>query len=67
MVKIGARAGELPEVGSALVDSVEDQRNAVGDLAGSSSLSPAASPVSFWAPPSWCWSVLFHVRPPVRR
>jgi len=30
-----ARAEELPEVGSILVDSVEDQRNGVGDLAGS--------------------------------
>jgi hypothetical protein len=30
-----ARAEELPEVDSVLVDSVEDQRFCVGDLAGS--------------------------------
>jgi hypothetical protein len=40
MMVIGARAEELPEVGSVLVDSVlvdsvEDQRFCVGDLAGS--------------------------------
>jgi hypothetical protein len=40
VMMIGARAEELPEVGpvlvdSVLVDSVEDQRTGVGDLAGS--------------------------------
>jgi hypothetical protein len=35
VMMIGARAEELPEVDSVLVDSVEDQRNGVGDLPGS--------------------------------
>jgi hypothetical protein len=60
----GPASVEKCPVGSILV---EHQQTFVGDLAGSSSLSPAASPASSWAAPSWCWSVLSHVTPPTRR
>ena len=62
-----ARAEELPEVGPVLVDSVEDPRNCVEDLAESWPFPPATSPASPGAAPGWCWSVLSHVRPPTRR